>query len=217
MEGVEVRIVSLEAPGEIIGGEHGRIVPPGFFCQGADTGYKHVFELAHAGDAFAPEIGLQADDAVSFHLGVEGQDVLPVDVVESGEPGVERVCRGVALGEVEVEALDGAEDDLVAARGGDAGVSHAAPGHDDGIVRELRGAHDFIPPDHAATVFAEHPVTVVGEVVLNLAFAGVAVLLHESLGGRAALPLVAGYFITADVDAGGRGGRERTLRSAHLQ
>lgn len=205
VEGVEVGVVVEEPLAEVIGRDGGCVVEPGFFCEGADAGHEHVFEFAHVGDAFAPEIGLQADDLVAFHFSVEGEDVLPVDVVEPSEAGVEGVGGGVALGEVEVEALDGAEDDLVAAGGGDAGVSHAAPCHDDGIVRELWGAHDFIPADHAAAVFAEYLGAEVGEVVLNLGFAGHAVLLHEGLGGRAGLPLVAWDFISAYVDAGGQG------------
>ena len=54
-------------------------------------------------------------------------------------------------------------------------------------------------------MLAEHLGAEVGEVVLNLAFAGVAVLLHEFLCGGAVLPLVVGYFIAADVDVGRAG------------
>ena len=93
----------------------------------------------------------------------------------------------------------------MAAAGGDAGVFHAAPGHDDGVLRQVGGAEDFIPAEHAAAVAAEDLGAEVGEVVLNLAFAGEAVLLHEGLGGGAGLPLVAGDFIAADVDVGGAG------------
>jgi len=39
--------------------------------------------------------------------------VFPVDVVEPAQTGVEIVRRRFALGEIEVEALDGAEDDPV--------------------------------------------------------------------------------------------------------
>ena len=200
--GVEPGMVLLDALAQMRFARAGFPGQPCDFCQGADAGNEHVLQLAHVGDTFAPQIGLNADDIVAGYGGVEVQHMLPVDVLETIEPEVETVAFICALREIEVESVDGTEDELVPASCSYAGVVHATPGHDYGILRELRGAHDFIPADHETTVLAEHLGTEMGEVILNLAFAGHAVLLHECLGCGAFLPLVSWYFIAANVDEG---------------
>lgn len=62
VEGIEVGVVSPEAFAEVPGGAGVGVVEPCFFSEGADAGDEHVFEFAHVGDAFAPEVGLHADD-----------------------------------------------------------------------------------------------------------------------------------------------------------